>query len=348
MRLPWRIRRRLDAVRTLARLERQLRRGAVRPDMLVRGFLSCRAYLYPFDTAHPSLFLTDLEIEGRLAGLNGETARRTFADKRAFHAAARTGALPARVPELAGVVEDGRFRGDGGDGPFILKPCNGSGGRGVRRIASLSGIADDEPGAEAVLVERAVSPHPYASVIYPHALNTVRILTGRAPGARAPVLLGLVHRFGTDRSAPTDNFKAGGLAAGVDPSTHRLTAAIRLPDRPARELFAAHPDTGAAIDGVKVPHLDAAAAMALACAAAVPGLVYAGWDIAIAPDGPVLVEGNAELANPNIVQMHGPILSRPEALAFFADAGVLSSRRRRDIERRLPRSPAAIGLAKRC
>jgi hypothetical protein len=326
------VRHRTKLLRHLWRLERKGNPGRPNLRLLSRGFLSNRAWLYPFDRFDHDMFLTDLEAEARLPRLNTAEAQALLGDKRRFHLWVRTGAFPAACPELLGFVEDGQAKApDGGalelaainGRAMIAKPIDGSGGRDVSRVSSV-----DEVGKRgSFLLESMVVQHPYASSIYPHAVNTIRVIVGHDDATLKTVLLGAAHRFGTRRSAPTDNFKAGGIVSFIDLRTGQLSDAICDKGGPRRETLQRHPETGSVIAGATVPRWNEIKALALECTRAVAGLAYVGWDIALLEDGPVVIEGNAALANPNLVQFHEPILMRKEAQDFFAAKGVISERR---------------------
>lgn len=64
--------------------------------------------------------------------------------------------------------------------------------------------------------------------------------------------------------------------------------------------LARHPDTGRRIDGFVLPDWDAARALALAAAKTFQPLRLVGWDVAIGPSGPVLIEGNWNSDPPNV------------------------------------------------
>ncbi len=325
---------RLRLLRKLWELERRRKGGLPDPMLLARGFLTNRAWLYPFDRYDRTLFLTDLEIEARLPRLNGAEVRELLGDKRRFHRWASANGLP--TARLIGIVENGRVTTPEGqmlDRPTIAevgaiaKPVDGSGGFGVRVVHSLTEL----PAFGHFLLEERLVQHDYASRVYPAAVNTVRVMVGRL-GDGDPVILGAAHRFGTDLSAPTDNFKAGGIVSLVALDTGHLSEAVIDAGGPDRVTLAHHPSTLARIAGTRVPYWQSVLALALAATRALPGLTYVGWDIAVSPSGPIIVEGNAGLANPNLVQFHRPILLEPEARRFFAGTGVISPRRLRDIE----------------
>ena len=99
-----------------------------------------------------------------------------------------------------------------------------------------------------------------------------------------------------------------------------------------RTVSATHPDTGARIEGVAVPDWQAVRRMALRCMRAFPDLSYAGWDVAVTQDGPVLIEVNVVLPNPNLIQMHTPWLFDPEVRRFLRSHGVIGAGRARRAE----------------
>ena len=341
-----------SGLRTFLRHERATRRGPVRPHLLARGFVSQRAELYPFDRWHPRWFLTDWDIEVRIPRVNPPAAASILTNKVFFHLFNRALAEPLPTATLVGLADKGRFLPLGGGsleaaqarwGGLVVKPVAGAGGRGVRLAASpAEALAETGAEKEIALIETPIEPHAYAAAIFPGALNTIRVITCREDGG-APFIAAAAHRFGTSATAPIDSFKAGGLSALVELDTGRLSVARSNPtrsnpgrhaaDRTAAGWHETHPDTGARIAGTAVAHWPDAKALALRAAASVPGLRLAGWDIAIGRHGPILVEGNARVPNPNLVQAHLPLLCDAPTRRFFRAVGVLSERRFRRLEK---------------
>ena len=62
--------------------------------------------------------------------------------------------------------------------------------------------------------------HEAVSAIYPHSVNTVRVLTC-VDADRRPVVLAALLRLGTGRRH-VDNASAGGIFVGIDLATGRL------------------------------------------------------------------------------------------------------------------------------
>ena len=158
--------------------------------------------------------------------------------------------------------------------------------------------------------------HPYATAIYPHSINTVRILTALDEPSGEFFVMAAAHRFGTATSGRVDNWSAGGVAAGIDLETGRLARATRQPDfDPARTWWTNHPDTGAPIEGVEIPRF-AETCRSLLEVCRRFALTLAGWDVVITPDGWTLLEVNTKPAL-NLFQLHRPLLADARAKAFF-------------------------------
>jgi hypothetical protein len=89
-----------------------------------------------------------------------------------------------------------------------------------------------------------------------------------------------------------DNLHAGGIAAGIDLETGILGPASNLGMEAELGWLARHPGSGAPICGVRLPHWDEFAAFVINAHRAFADRVLIGWDIAITPDGLVVVEAN--------------------------------------------------------
>jgi hypothetical protein len=132
------------------------------------------------------------------------------------------------------------------------------------------------------------------------------------------------HRFGVNRSAPTDNYARGGVHARIDLATGRLSHAVGNPKfNPG--THASHPDTGERIEGVEIPNWPSAMQAILDLAGAFGFLTFVGWDVIATNDGVVVIEGN----NPpsRAVQMWQPFLTDERVRRFFEAHGALKPRR---------------------
>jgi hypothetical protein len=89
-----------------------------------------------------------------------------------------------------------------------------------------------------------------------------------------------------------DNLHAGGIAAAVDLESGKLGPASNLGGDCRLGWLDRHPDTGARITGAQLPEWGEVRDFAIRAHKAFGDRVVVGWDIAITPGGPVLVEGN--------------------------------------------------------
>lgn len=258
-------------------------------------------------------------------------------DKQRFHEHCRRAGLP--IPALIWCPDLPRPTDDPG-GDLVVKPAGGRSGEGVtlarRRPDGMLALGPrGEPIMFAALlaqvarrrrpaiVTRRVVNHPALAPLALDALATLRLTTcldERGDSELVTAALRMPGRVGV----AIDGMKHGGLVAAVDPASGRLGVA-RGHRRPSRHR--AHPVSGAAIEGVVVPHW--AEAVALARSAhdgAFREHVLIGWDVAITPGGAVLIEGNSKpsiilaqmaprrgIGNQRLGQLLGYHLARVEA-----------------------------------
>ena len=137
------------------------------------------------------------------------------------------------------------------------------------------------------LAEEYVLQHPALMALSPSGLNTLRIFTQLHNGHVE--LLGA--RLRVSVNSAVDNLGAGNLAAPIDPDTGRVNGPgvysdITKSDEPV------HPITRIPIEGFQVPFWPEALQMAKDAALFNTDNRSIGWDIAITPHGPELIEGN--------------------------------------------------------
>ena len=69
--------------------------------------------------------------------------------------------------------------------------------------------------------------------------------------------------------------------------------------------YTRHPASGAYLPGFQIPFWPELTACVRRAMDRVPGMGYVGWDIAVTPDGPELIEGNWHWPGGNIIQFDG-------------------------------------------
>jgi len=191
---------------------------------------------------------------------------------------------------------------------LFVKPQRGKGGRGVERWAWRNGRfqATDGRSLDAaalldhlrelaaikpLLVQERLVNHPGLERRGAGALNTLRTYTVTDEDGRAEHIFSM-FRMSRDPGKAVDNIHAGGLAAGVDSRTGTLGPATNFTVLARDGWHERHPTTGARIAGYQLPFWPEVLDLALAAHRQLGGAFVVGWDIAITPDGPLLVEGN--------------------------------------------------------
>lgn len=217
------------------------------------------------------------------------------------------------VPETYAIIErEGDIRSFPGcvrERPqFVIKPASGSGGRGIIVVAEHDGEKFRTPGgAEFELADVRYHLSTIISGLYSlggqqdraiieqriirHAAFE-RIAVGGTPDIRVvlyrsvPVMA--MVRLPTQASRGRANLHQGAVAAAVDLRTGETFGGV-CKDR----VISEHPDTGAAIDGLRIPFWDKLLEAAQKLAEALE-MGYVGVDFVLdATIGPVVLEANA-------------------------------------------------------
>lgn len=165
------------------------------------------------------------------------------------------------------------------------------------------------------LVQEAIHQHAAMARFNPTSVNTVRIDTligddGQVRFNAAAIRIGA-------RGAITDNVSSGGVMAGIDLETGRISRRAR---RDAKyggdyydlcELYSASPDM------LQIPFWDEVLNVVTKAAEAMLPFRSLGWDVALSVDGPVVIETNYDYGL-DILQEHvGGYLDRPLGRAYI-------------------------------
>lgn len=140
------------------------------------------------------------------------------------------------------------------------------------------------------LWQETIIQHKELSRLHPASVNTMRILTFNNDGNIE--LFSAALRIGTKHRS-VDNWGAGGIAVPINVETGTLgEAGVYKPGYGGRTKV--HPDTGITLLGYPIPYFTESVKLAFACHQYFYGIHSIGWDVAITPGGPVLVEGNED------------------------------------------------------
>ncbi|MCR2793240.1 flagellar biosynthesis protein [Microbacterium sp. zg.Y625] len=174
-------------------------------------------------------------------------------------------------------------------GTIVTKEPLGHQGRGVHRYHVAT--VDDWPAFHRgllargeILVEQVIRQHDQLAALCPGTVHTTRV-TAFFDGETTHILA-MAQKFG--RGAVSDQNSFGGFYAMLDESGRATGAGYDSHNR----VYETHPDSGIRISDFQLPMFDEVIAFVDRVARIVPQVRYVGWDIAVTPQGPVLVEGN--------------------------------------------------------
>ncbi|MGV9193082.1 sugar-transfer associated ATP-grasp domain-containing protein [Microbacterium sp. MC2] len=201
----------------------------------------------------------------------------------------------------------------------ITKNPGGVGGNGItmRETADISdagALRDELIAAGETLVEEVLVQHPEMARLYPGSVNSLRMVTYLDPDGQVH-LLAAVLKVGN--GGVIDNFSNGGMYTMLDEAGRALHAASDEEGNP----FETHPITGVTITGYQVPLYGEILQLIDRLARRVPALPYIGWDIAITPTRPVVIEGNHNTgvfqSKPSVSGIHRGLLPHYRAAMRF-------------------------------
>lgn len=275
--------------------------------------------LHRINTRAPAEFLRNKLVfhrflETTATGMKYATLRGVVRRQRVIAAAP-----PYRVTSLDAILKDTQA--------VVVKPIGGFRGQGVKFVTSKDAASDCDigqltaaarkPGHDEMIIVDRIEQAYYSAEISPVSSNTVRVVCMRRPLTRELFIPVAVHRFGTRRTAPLDNFSKGGLSCAIDLETGRLGPGAMHPSKTKGHLqfVKCHPDTGARIEGTMIPNWprlldDVAELMSI-----FPDLEFVGWDMLPVEDGWCVIEGNP-LMDVDLLQVHGGLLADDRVREF--------------------------------
>ncbi|OBP14623.1 hypothetical protein A5320_12825 [Rheinheimera sp. SA_1] len=191
---------------------------------------------------------------------------------------------------------------------ICLKPVEGYGGAGfaafniefhdrllfthpfskaITEISDWWQLAAQNP--DGYIVEHYLQQHPVLSDINPHSVNTLRIWLYQA---RGEVKIGGAFLRVGRKGSLVDNTSSGGMICPVDITSGILQYAANAKNPLLQS--SCHPDTGGQISGIQLPFWPECLALAGRALQAFPHVNVAGVDVAIAVDGPKMIELNVK------------------------------------------------------
>jgi Sugar-transfer associated ATP-grasp len=141
------------------------------------------------------------------------------------------------------------------------------------------------------LFQECLAPHPAVREICGASLSTIRMIVFLSDDG--PHLLHAIWRIPCG-SNMTDSFAGGttgNLFGRIAIKTGRVVEVVQSIS-PYRSLTEVHPDSGKRVTGVTLPNWEESVRLCLDTATSLPELRLQSWDVAMCPDGPLLIEVN--------------------------------------------------------
>lgn len=135
------------------------------------------------------------------------------------------------------------------------------------------------------LVEENIVQHADLAAVCPGTVNSTRV-AAYFDGTKTHILA-VAQKFG--RGQVADQMDFGGFYTMLDPETGKALGGGYDSHGHVHEV---HPDSGFRIADFQLPMFEEVVAFVDTVARHVPQVPYVGWDIAVTPDGPDLIEGN--------------------------------------------------------
>jgi len=161
-----------------------------------------------------------------------------------------------------------------------------------------------------------IKQHPEINKIYDKSINTIRILSFIDKEGNV-MLISAAMRFGMGGSV-VDNGSSGGFYVGVNLETGTLNnKGLQFNEHGGAEPTK-HTDTDYVFGGFKIPFFNESCKLIKKALEHLP-TGFAGWDVAITPNGPTLIEANE---NPHLHlsdSAYGGLLKNPHIKQLIDD-----------------------------
>lgn len=172
---------------------------------------------------------------------------------------------------------------------------------GNRQWRGTDGVVRDEgammqhlekiSATEPILLQLKLSSHADVAPVSPGGISSLRVITVMVPDSREIRVIAATFKM-IKAGEVTDHWKKGGVAAGVDVQTGILGPGRYRQSSKAYLDVHQHPDTGEAITGRQLSLWPDVMRVTKKAHALFPQFPFLGWDVALTPNGAVLLEGN--------------------------------------------------------
>ena len=204
---------------------------------------------------------------------------------------------------------------------LFFRPPSDYGGKGCFKLTGM-GLKNELDTIFDSLVNgyyvhtKIIEQHKEINKIHDKSVNTLRIVS-LITSENHPEIISVFMRFGVGNSV-VDNASSGGFVVGVNIDEGTLKDTGHYLSDYGGAKIKKHPDSGFIFEGFKVPYFKEACEEVLKGVKVIPDR-FIGWDVAITPNGPIIVEANSSphLQISNIV--NGGLLKNPHIKKLLED-----------------------------
>lgn len=177
---------------------------------------------------------------------------------------------------------------------IFIKLCESMGGKGIFSITPSTTKNEYNElwthiSNDSFIFQGAIEQHEVISAIFPNSINTIRLETYLTKAGNIEFLGGLM-RFGSGKSV-IDNVSSGGLYVTVNMEKGTLTKNGTTSLLSGAHKYPFHPTTNFEFMDFQIPFFQEALDLCQKFAQHIPNRII-GWDVAITPNGPIIIEGN--------------------------------------------------------
>lgn len=240
--------------------------------------------------------------------------------------------IPTLIVAQAGALRFATMATDSLAQDLFVKPTHSKGARGTEVLRYADSNFIDDGGAllsrdqmlqhlkvrskdADLIVQPRIQNHPHLADLAEQSLIVIRVITCLDDAGTPQVTHGMLRIL--CKLEPTWSIDAEfGVAVDLEAGTLGRMAGDKA--EILLDWYDEHPITGAKILGRRVPHWDGVRAVALAAHRLCSDRLLVGWDVAIGPDGPLLVEGNSYADVDFLQRVHrSPISESPLGRLLF-------------------------------
>ncbi len=159
-----------------------------------------------------------------------------------------------------------------------------------------------------------IKQHPQINDIYGKSINTLRIVTTMDNGEVN--IISSYLRLGAGGSF-IDNVSSGGFFVGINQESGTLKQRGFRDMKFGGKELEEHPDTGFTFENFRIPYFKEACELVENATKYIPN-GFIGWDVAITPTGPTIIEGNEDAGLFSSDVAYGGLLQHPEMRKLMA------------------------------